>query len=280
MFAALLAAAALTASDVPRADLSGLSDAQKDTFLQVASEVFNYAGCQDTLAKCLGKGQRDPHAPRMAALVRQLVLDGFPAQTVIQGVETYYASFDSRARAPVNDRNCATLGKGTISIVEFSDYQCPHCRAALKPLHDLVTKDEAGKAKLCSKYFPFPSHPRARVAAGCAEYARAHGKFWELNELLFDNQESLEDADLKAYARKAGLDGDEMLKQVYAGAFDQLIDKHVREGTAAGVEETPSLFFNGRPLVLPRQPFYLRQSVQDELEWSKTRGWKFEKRRS
>jgi len=260
---------------VPRADLSGLTDAQRGVFIEVATDVFNYAGCQDTLAKCLAAEQKDPHAPRMAALVKQLAGEGGPAPTIVQAVEKYYASFERGSRVSLNADNCPTMGKGSVNLVEFSDYQCPHCAAALKPLEQLVTQDRKGEARLCSKYFPFSQHPRARVAAACAGYARSKGKFWEMNAVIFANQETLEDENLKAYAKQVGLNGEEMLKAVYAGTFDEQVEKHRREGMAAGVESTPALFVDGRYVVLPLKPWYLAFTVDDELQWRREKGWKF-----
>src|SRR5438105_11581168 len=262
-------------SIVPRADLSDLTDAQRGVFLAVATEVFNYAGCQDTLAKCLGAGQNDAHALRMAALVKQFCSEGHPASPIVQAVEKYYASFDASQRVPVNMDNCPVAGKGPVTIVEFSDYQCPHCAQSVAPLEELVDKARQGKARLCSKYFPFPSHPRARIAAACAEYARGKGKFWEMNASLFAHQEALEDEDLKACARQVGLDGEEMLRQVSAGKFDEQVEKHRREGMAAGVESTPAIFFDGRPNMLPLRPWYLAFTVDDELQWQREKGWRF-----
>ena len=260
---------------VPRADLADLTHAQRGVFLDVATEVFNYAGCQDTLAKCLAAGQTDPHAVRMAALVKQLASEGHPATPIVQLVEQYYASFDPGRRVRLNAAACPVDGKGPVTLVEFSDYQCPHCALAVTPLEELVEKARKGKARLCAKYFPFTSHPRARIAAACAEYARSKGKFWPLNATLFAHQEQLEDENLKAYAKEVGLDGDEMLKQVYAGKFDDQVEKNRREGLAAGVESTPSLFIDGRYNVLPIKPWYLAFSVDDELQWQHEEGWKF-----
>src|SRR5207245_1049580 len=75
-----------------RADLRDRTDAQRRVSLAVATEIFNYAGCQDTLAKCLGAGQNDLHALRMAALVKQFCSEGHPASPIVQSVERYYAS--------------------------------------------------------------------------------------------------------------------------------------------------------------------------------------------
>ena len=279
LFAALLALTPVTADQAkkafPAVDLSDLTDEQRGVFIDVAAEVLNYAGCPETLSVCLDPKEKDAHALRMAQLVKLLAKEGAPAQLVVQVLERYYESFDPKKRMQMRSDNCPVEGKGPISIVEFSDYQCPHCAAALAPLKALVDTSRPGVVRLCSKYFPFNTHPRARIAALCAEYARSKGKFWEMNAALFSHQDALEDVNLKAYAKELGLDGDEMLKEAYAGKFDAAIEKNLREGVAAGVESTPSLFIDGRLNALPARPVYLEWTVDDELQWKKEKGWKF-----
>src|SRR5438270_13338253 len=91
----------------------------------------------------------------------------------------------------------------------------------------------------------------------------------------FANQGVLEVEKLRAYAKQVGLDGEEILKQVYARKFDAQVEKNQREGMAAGVESTPSLFFDGRLNLLPIRPWYLAFTVDDELQWQREKGWKF-----
>ena len=279
LIAALLALTPVTADQAkqafPAVNLSDLTDQQRGTFIDAAAELLNYAGCQDTLAICLNPAAKDPHALREAALVHQLVKEGVPAGLTVQLVEKYYDSFAPKNRAQLKADNCPVEGKGPIELIEFSDYQCPHCAVALPQLTALVQKERKGSARLCSKYFPFTNHPRARIAALCAEYARSKGKFWEMNAALFAHQESLEDGDLKAIARDVGLDADEMLKEAYSGKYDGQVEKHRREGIAAGVDGTPALFIDGRLDALPLQPWYLQFTVDDELQWRKEKGWKF-----
>jgi protein-disulfide isomerase len=281
LLAALIATSSASAATVaeahkaaPRADLSQLNDAQRSVFLQVAGDVSNYAGCQDTLLKCLASNVKDPHAVRMAELVAKLASLNASAQVITDMVEKYYDAFDPKKRQAMQE-DCPKLGQGPIAIVEYSDYQCPHCAHAAPELEELVTKIRKGKAHLCAKYFPFPNHPRARVASLCAEYAREHGKFWEMNASLFAHQDVLEDEALKGYARDLGLNGDEMLSQAYSGKFDPIIDKSVRQGTIAGVDSTPTLFIDGRQNTLPVLPWFLQFTVDDELQWQKEHGWKF-----
>ena len=129
-----------------------------------------------------------------------------------------------------------------------------------------------GKVRLCFKYFPLPGHPRAPIASACAEYARQQGKFWEMSDLLFTHQEELGDSELKSFARQLGLDGDAMLRQAYAGRFDAVVDRHKKEGVAAGVQSTPTVFFNGRQFTLPVKLDFLVFSTQDEDEWQRNKG--------
>src|SRR3989442_3976197 len=265
---------------LPRADLSGLNDEQRAQFLEVAGDVFDYAGCKDTLATCLGANVQDVHALRMAKLIKALLLEGGTPSRVIETVESYYASFEGSKRQALKTSDCPVLGdpKAPVALVEFSDYQCPHCAVANKPLHDLVTEPDKGKARLCSKFFPLPGHARARIAAGCAEYARRHGKFWPLNELLFLHQDELDDDNLKAYARQVGLDGSDMLQEASAGRLEAVIETHLQEGRGARVQATPTIFVNGREHVLPAKLQFLQRSVEDELEWQQNKAFVDESR--
>jgi len=260
---------------LPRADLSGLNGEQRAQFLEISGDVFDYAGCKDTLAKCLAADVKDVHALRMADLVKALLLQGLPPGRVIEWVEGYYASFDASKREKVRSDDCPQLGdkNAPVALVEFSDYECPHCAAVRKPLHDVIVGPEKGKARLCAKYFPLPQHPRARVAAACAEFAKRKGKFWEMHEALFAHQEELQDDSLKRYAQEMGLDGAQMLKEVYAGHFDAVVSSQMKEGEAAHVQATPTIFVNGRRHLLPVLPFFLQRSIEDELEWQQNKAF-------
>lgn len=260
---------------LPRADLSHLTGAQRAQFLEIAGDTFDYAGCNDTLAQCLRTGVTDRHALRMADLIKGMLAEGYTPSVIIDLVERYYASFPAAKRRKLADTDCPQLGdpKAPIAVVEYSDFQCPHCAVASKPLREMV-KALPGKVRLCSKHFPLPGHTRAQQAAAAAEYAFRHKKFWEMSELLFAHQENeeLDDAHLRDYAKQVGLDGNDMLKQIYSGRLDAAIEKQKKEGADAGVRGTPTVFFNGRQFVLPIKPEFLVFSAQDEEEWQRNKG--------
>ncbi|MFN2547113.1 MAG: DsbA family protein [Myxococcales bacterium] len=258
---------------LPRADLSQLTGQQRAQFLEIASDTFDYAGCNDTLAQCLRANVQDRHALRMTELIKGMLVEGYTPSVIIELIERYYASFPKEKRVKVNEADCPQMGdpRAPVAVVEYSDFQCPHCAAAQKPLHDLI-QALPGRVRLCSKYFPLPSHNRAQVAAACAEFARQKGKYWEMSEMLFAHQDELEDGQLKAYAKQLGIDGNQMLKEVYAGRFDAVVEKQKQEGVGAGVNATPTLFFDGRKYTLPIKPEFLVFSAQDEEEWKRNKG--------
>jgi len=258
---------------MPRApNLAALTDAQRGVLFDVAGDTFDYAGCNSTLAACLRADVKDKHAVRMIRLAEMLIQAGYTDTQVKFFLDQYYGSFAKDRRKKVRSDDCPIEGdaKAPITMVEFSDYQCPHCARAARPIHEFV-ESMKGKVKFCSKYFPLPGHPRAMQAAATAEYARLKGKFWQMHELLFAEQEHLEDADLKSYAQRLGLDGDELLKQIYSGKLNEVIERHKKEAMDLGVESTPSVFFDGRLLTLPGMQF-LGVSAEDELEWQHNGG--------
>ena len=132
-----------------------------------------------------------------------------------------------------------------VTLVEFGDYECPHCGRAYPVVQELQRQMGDG-LRFVYRHFPLDSvHPRARRAAEAAEAAAAQGRFWEMHDLLFENQEALAEGDLRRYARELGLDvarfEEDLAKRRYAGP----VEEDVRSGEQSGVEGTPTFFING-----------------------------------
>ncbi len=134
-----------------------------------------------------------------------------------------------------------------VTIVEFSDYECPFCVRAEPTVKDLLAK-YPGKIKLVYRDYPLPMHPRAPKAAEAAHCAGDQGKYWEMHDKLFAPGTKLEVADLKAHAREVGLDGDKFDKCLDSGTKAKDVDANKKAGDEAGVSGTPAFFINGRPL--------------------------------
>jgi protein-disulfide isomerase len=142
-----------------------------------------------------------------------------------------------------------------VTIVEFSDFQCPYCgRFATQTLPQIKQAYE-GKILFVFRDFPLSSiHANAEKAAEAAGCANDQGKFWEYHDILYSNQSALDVASLKSYASQLGLDTATFDECLDSGAHAQEIQKDVQDGTSYGVNGTPAFFVNGL-LVVGALPF-------------------------
>jgi protein-disulfide isomerase len=134
-----------------------------------------------------------------------------------------------------------------ITIVEFSDYQCPFCVKAEKTVVELLAA-YPGKIRLVYRDFPLPIHPLAPKASEAAHCADDQGKYWEMHDKLFGVDGKLEVAELKKYARELTLDGDRFDKCLDSGDKAKVVAEHHKAGEEVGVGGTPAFFVNGRLL--------------------------------
>ncbi len=140
--------------------------------------------------------------------------------------------------------------KAAVTIVEFTDFQCPSCAQA-QPVIEQALKEFDGKVKLIVRDFPLEKHPEAFKAAEAAEAARAQGRYWEYIALLFQNQAALNSEKLKDYAAQLKLDPQQFNAALEAGTFADKVQHDSQEGLRLGVSGTPTLFVNGRRVAEP-----------------------------
>ena len=132
-----------------------------------------------------------------------------------------------------------------VTLVEYADYQCPYCGAA-HPVIKRLQKSLGRKLRFVFRNFPLThSHPYALLAAQAAEAAAQQGKFWEMHDLIFENQENLKPEVLPAWAHKLGLDVNQFAKAVSEGKVTTRIEQDYASGQESGVDGTPSFFING-----------------------------------
>ncbi len=133
-----------------------------------------------------------------------------------------------------------------VTIVEFSDFQCPFCRKAETTMKNLLAEYN-GRVKQAFRDFPMRTlHPQAELAAEAARCAGEQGKFWQFHDALFEaDPPKLDQSDLAATARSLGLDEKAFTSCLAAGKVKAQIDKDVEDGTNAGVSGTPGFFING-----------------------------------
>lgn len=152
-----------------------------------------------------------------------------------------------------------------VTLIEFSDYQCPFCRRA-EPTVRQVLQQYEGKIRFVFRHFPLDRiHPQARGASEAAACAAEQGKFWEYHDALFAPDAQLDRPGLETAAAKTGLDAAAFKACVDERKTKALVETDVREGEAAGVSGTPAFFINGIPLrgALPLEEF--KKVIDEEL---------------
>ncbi len=135
----------------------------------------------------------------------------------------------------------------SVTIVEYSDFQCPFCARA-QPVLEAVLKKYPDDVRLVYKHFPLSFHKAAKPTAIASVAAQEQGKFWELHDVLFASISSLDEAKIDKYAQKAGLDMERFNRDMAArkAEYEKRVDNDYRAGTQVDVRGTPTLYINGK----------------------------------
>lgn len=136
------------------------------------------------------------------------------------------------------------LKDASVWLVEFSDFQCPACKAFSSAVSDLV-KQYPDTLLVAYRYFPLDNHPESIPSALAAESAGKQGKFWEMEQVLFANQERLSDSTYRELATLLGLDMQEFARDLTDPAVRQKVLADLAYGQSVGVNATPTFFLNG-----------------------------------
>ncbi|MBW7944765.1 thioredoxin domain-containing protein [Patescibacteria group bacterium] len=179
-----------------------------------------------------------------------------PAKVVDTGL---VIGVDRPAKGPENAK---------VTVVEFSDFQCPSCRAA-QPLVEQIIAKYPNDVRFIYRHYPLPTiHKNAEYAAQAAEAARSFDKFWELHDLLFAEQPTWSELDgdertakFDEYLQKLGIDKSQFVLRMESKEVKDAMTTDVADGTRAGVNGTPTFFVNGQLTSAPQ----LLQTVESAL---------------
>ncbi len=132
-----------------------------------------------------------------------------------------------------------------LTLVEYGDYQCPYCGAAY-PVVKRLQKTLGKKLRFVFRNFPLTqAHPYALIAAEAAEAASLQGKFWEMHDLLFEEQALLKPETIPIWAKRIGLNLEKFEDDIKQGVVEKRIQEDRRSGIRSGVNGTPTFFING-----------------------------------
>lgn len=184
-----------------------------------------------------------------------------------QGAVTVYLQAPAAARVAVaTDKGFVRGAKDApVTIVEFSDFQCPFCKNATVTVKQVVEKN-VGKVKWVFRDFPIaglhPAAPKAHEAARCAA---EQGKFWEYHDLLFEKSPRQAPDELKQYAKDLKLDAASFVQCLDSGKHEAEVTRDIQEGSRLGVTGTPTFFINGRQLVGAQPSTAFQKIIDSEL---------------
>lgn len=173
----------------------------------------------------------------------------------------------SNGALPVNGKENAK-----VTIVEFSDFECPFCERYFRETYPQIKKDyvDTGKVKIYFRHFPLDFHPAATPSALASECANDQGKFWEYHDLVYKEQAKIAGKtgdtitqQLKTWAQSLGLDTATFNQCLDNTVHQAKVDKDLNDGKAAGVSGTPTFFINGNRIV-GAQPYASFKAIIDQ----------------
>jgi protein-disulfide isomerase len=238
-----------TATILPGIDMSGLSTQQKATVLKILRDQPCSCGCGMKLAECRIADPKCEYSLGMAKIIIESVRQG---KTVDQALQAAINSkwgpakiLDNAVKIPVAGAPLTGAADARLTIVEFSDFQCPYCAAAVPQIREIL-KAYPTQVKLIFKQFPLEEHPQADLAATAAVAAQKQGKFWQMHDALFAHSDALSRKSILGYAKEIGLDVDKLETDMDTTAVRETVERDVQDGNDANVQGTPTIFIDGQ----------------------------------
>jgi len=151
-----------------------------------------------------------------------------------------------------------------VTIVEFSDFQCPYC-ASQQPILKKIKRAYGDQVNILYKHIPLPIHPFAQRAAEASECARDQDKFWEYHDLLFDQQDSISEVLFSQLAQQLGLSISQFNQCLASGAKKSVVQTDLAEAQSLMISGTPTFFINGQRFVGVQSYEELQQMIDQAL---------------
>lgn len=196
------------------------------------------------IAQCVQEKRDCKKCQPAAKYVLRGVKDGMTREQIEKSYKNRFDA-DKIKNVPIDGSPTKGPESAAITMVEFADFECPHC-GEFAPMLDKAVEQHKDAVRFVYKFYPLPGHPHADIAARAAIAALNQGKFWEMHHVLFKNQRHLEQTDLDSYAKELGLDVSRFHADMQSQATTDRIAKDKKLGEDLQIQGTPSVFINGR----------------------------------
>lgn len=261
------------ATVLPGLDFSGLTAAQKTAVLKILREEGCTCGCAMQLAECRVKDPACTYSKGLAALAIKSIQEGKTREQVLVALKasplakgpTPRPILEDPIRIPIDGAPAKGPESARVTLVEFSDFECPYCSHAVGQV-DALMKLFPNDIRLVYKQFPLAMHPHARLAAAAALAANQQGKFWQMHDELFKNFRQLSRERILTLAKAIGLDTDQFTADLGSGKLDKVVNNDFRDGEEAGVQGTPAFFINGKHYNGPMELADVKPLIEAELK--------------
>ncbi len=247
---------------LPQVDLSDLTGSEQRVWRDLVNDLLSPCGEPVSVARCVVEERACRKCVPAARYLARLVTEGYEKTEIEELYELRYGR-DGEVDIDVGDAPVRGAPMAPVTIVEFSDFECPYCGAAHPVLERLLHEYE-GQVKLVFMHYPLTeAHPNAMQAARAAVAAGQQGKFWEMHDRLFENQAALSEEDLARYAREIGLDVERFEEDLRSEETQRRIERDKALGRRLDVTGTPAIFINGRRFREPPRtlPAYVREEL-------------------
>ncbi len=187
----------------------------------------------------------------------------------LKKMENANKPLDAEKRALIEKGKVPSFGPedAKVTIVEFSDFECPYCSRSAKVASQIKVK-YSSKVRFVFRNYPLSFHKNANIAAQASLAADAQGKFWPFHDIMFENQKKLDRDSLNGYAKQLGLDVEKFKKALDEGVFTQQIKTDMEIANKVAVSGTPTMFLNGERVANPTDFNAISSKIEKILKTS------------
>jgi protein-disulfide isomerase len=261
-----------TVANLAGVDLTGLTPARKTRALNALRTQACSCGCGMKVAECRVKDPNCSYSRGLASVTVAAINVGKSADEAI--AESKASKFGTRPApkllddpVPIPTLGSPAMGPANarITLVEFSDFQCPYCSKAVAQINATL-KAYPNDVRLIFKQYPLDSHPEAAISAAAALAAHQQGKFWPMHNVMFANRPKLSRQSILAWAKEIGLDMKRFTADLDSDAIRKTVLRDHSDGDKAGVEGTPTVFLNGQKYNSDLAPDAIKPVIDGELK--------------
>jgi protein-disulfide isomerase len=246
----------------PGVDLTKLDEFERKVFFRVMNKESSACGKAHSLLQSVKTDRSCRKSLYAARYVARLVDGGYTDSEISESIQKRFRT--ERVTLDLGDSPAKGPASAPVTVVEFVDYECPHCKR-VQPVLKQVMDDYRDEVKVVFKHYPLGGHTNARAAAEAAMAAHKQGKFWAYNDKIWAIADSLSPAALEQIAKDVGLDVTKWRTDFESEAIKERVQLDRNQGERLALQATPTIYVNGRLFGDNRDVESLKDWINEEL---------------